>query len=321
MKHVHWATSTSPDRPGAMGMSLGSPAPAATTPNRSAPSTVRSTRRHLHRHRRDLRPVRQRGTRRPGHSRGAATRSCSPPSSASISHAGAGPWTARQQPRQHPRRRRRLPEAARHRPHRPVLPAPRRPRHTRSRTPSAPSPSWSPRARSATSGSPRRGRHDPTRHTPCTRSPRCSRSTRCGPATRSPRYCRCCANSASASCRTPRWARASSPARSARPTSSTRPTSAPPTPASPARTSSATSRSPTRCRQSRPRSGATPAQVALAWLLAKGDDIAPIPGTRRVVRLEENVAADGVVLTADQMKRWTTSLRRRVATTTRRRWR
>ena len=38
--------------------------------------------------------------------------------------------------------------------------------------------------------------------------------------------------------------------------------------------------------------GATPAQVALAWLLAQGDDIAPIPGTKRVSRLEENVAAD-----------------------------
>ena len=49
--------------------------------------------------------------------------------------------------------------------------------------------------------------------------------------------------------------------------------------------------------------GVTPAQVALAWLLAKGDDIAPIPGTRRVTRLEENAAADGVVLTAEQMKR------------------
>jgi aryl-alcohol dehydrogenase-like predicted oxidoreductase len=49
--------------------------------------------------------------------------------------------------------------------------------------------------------------------------------------------------------------------------------------------------------------GVTPAQVALAWLMAKGDDIAPIPGTRRVARLEENVAADDVVLTADQMKR------------------
>ena len=46
--------------------------------------------------------------------------------------------------------------------------------------------------------------------------------------------------------------------------------------------------------------GATPAQVALAWLLAQGDDIAPIPGTRRIAALEENVGADAVVLTAEQ---------------------
>jgi aryl-alcohol dehydrogenase-like predicted oxidoreductase len=49
--------------------------------------------------------------------------------------------------------------------------------------------------------------------------------------------------------------------------------------------------------------GATPAQVALAWLLAQGDDIAPIPGTTRVPRLEENVAADDVVLSAEQIER------------------
>src|SRR3954447_5655931 len=42
--------------------------------------------------------------------------------------------------------------------------------------------------------------------------------------------------------------------------------------------------------------GATPAQVALAWLLAQGEDIAPIPGTRRVARVEENTAADAVRL-------------------------
>jgi aryl-alcohol dehydrogenase-like predicted oxidoreductase len=47
--------------------------------------------------------------------------------------------------------------------------------------------------------------------------------------------------------------------------------------------------------------GATPAQVALAWLLAKGNDIAPIPGTKRVERLEENVAADAIELNAEQM--------------------
>lgn len=49
--------------------------------------------------------------------------------------------------------------------------------------------------------------------------------------------------------------------------------------------------------------GATPAQIALAWLLAQGDDIAPIPGTRRVSRVEENTAADAVELSADQLER------------------
>ena len=50
--------------------------------------------------------------------------------------------------------------------------------------------------------------------------------------------------------------------------------------------------------------GATPAQVALAWLLSKGDDIAPIPGTKRVARVEENVAADSVELTTDQIAKF-----------------
>ena len=49
--------------------------------------------------------------------------------------------------------------------------------------------------------------------------------------------------------------------------------------------------------------GATPAQVALAWLLAQGDDIVPIPGTKRVSRLEENAAATDVVLSRDQLAR------------------
>jgi aryl-alcohol dehydrogenase-like predicted oxidoreductase len=49
--------------------------------------------------------------------------------------------------------------------------------------------------------------------------------------------------------------------------------------------------------------GATPAQVALAWVLAKGPDIVPIPGTKRVTRLEENVGADAVELTANQLAR------------------
>ncbi|KQO84032.1 aldo/keto reductase [Frigoribacterium sp. Leaf263] len=49
--------------------------------------------------------------------------------------------------------------------------------------------------------------------------------------------------------------------------------------------------------------GATPAQTALAWILTRGNDIAPIPGTRRVGRVEENTAADAIELTADQLDR------------------
>jgi aryl-alcohol dehydrogenase-like predicted oxidoreductase len=48
---------------------------------------------------------------------------------------------------------------------------------------------------------------------------------------------------------------------------------------------------------------ATPAQIALAWLLAQGDDIAPIPGTKRASRVEENAAADGIGLSAEQIER------------------
>ena len=47
--------------------------------------------------------------------------------------------------------------------------------------------------------------------------------------------------------------------------------------------------------------GCTPAQIALAWLLAKGNDIVPIPGTRRVDHLEANAAAASLALNADEM--------------------
>jgi aryl-alcohol dehydrogenase-like predicted oxidoreductase len=49
--------------------------------------------------------------------------------------------------------------------------------------------------------------------------------------------------------------------------------------------------------------GCTPAQLALAWLLHQGDDVAPIPGTRRISRLEENAVAADVRLTGDQLSR------------------
>jgi aryl-alcohol dehydrogenase-like predicted oxidoreductase len=48
---------------------------------------------------------------------------------------------------------------------------------------------------------------------------------------------------------------------------------------------------------------ATPAQVALAWVLSQGDDVVPIPGTKRVARLEENLAALGLALSEDDLAR------------------
>jgi aryl-alcohol dehydrogenase-like predicted oxidoreductase len=49
------------------------------------------------------------------------------------------------------------------------------------------------------------------------------------------------------------------------------------------------------------RRGATPGQLALAWLLHKGDDVVPIPGTKRRSYLEENVAAAELSLTAGEL--------------------
>jgi aryl-alcohol dehydrogenase-like predicted oxidoreductase len=47
--------------------------------------------------------------------------------------------------------------------------------------------------------------------------------------------------------------------------------------------------------------GVTPAQLALAWLLAQGEDIVPIPGTNRVRNLDLNIAAVDVAITQDEV--------------------
>jgi aryl-alcohol dehydrogenase-like predicted oxidoreductase len=49
--------------------------------------------------------------------------------------------------------------------------------------------------------------------------------------------------------------------------------------------------------------GVTPAQLALAWVLSRGEDVVPIPGTKRRSYLEENAGADGVELTDDEVAR------------------
>jgi aryl-alcohol dehydrogenase-like predicted oxidoreductase len=47
--------------------------------------------------------------------------------------------------------------------------------------------------------------------------------------------------------------------------------------------------------------GYTPGQLALVWLLAQGDYVAPIPGTKRVAYLEENAAAADIALSEDEL--------------------
>ena len=47
----------------------------------------------------------------------------------------------------------------------------------------------------------------------------------------------------------------------------------------------------------------TPGQLALAWVLSRGDDVVPIPGTKHIKYLEENVAAAHVHLSADELER------------------
>jgi aryl-alcohol dehydrogenase-like predicted oxidoreductase len=56
--------------------------------------------------------------------------------------------------------------------------------------------------------------------------------------------------------------------------------------------------------------GVTSGQLALAWLLAQGDDVVPIPGTRNADRLAENAAAADLVLTADELDRLETAVPR-----------
>ena len=48
--------------------------------------------------------------------------------------------------------------------------------------------------------------------------------------------------------------------------------------------------------------GCTPAQLALAWLLSRGEQIVPIPGTRSSARLDENAAAAAIALTAEELR-------------------
>jgi aryl-alcohol dehydrogenase-like predicted oxidoreductase len=48
--------------------------------------------------------------------------------------------------------------------------------------------------------------------------------------------------------------------------------------------------------------GVSPAQLALAWIMAKGDDVVPIPGTKHLANLEQNAAADEIRLTPEELR-------------------
>ncbi len=112
-----------------------------------------------------------------------------------------------------------------------------------------------------------------------------------------------CASSGSASSPTARSAAASSPAASARSTTSPRTTSAASTRASKARTSTATWSWSSRVEELAEEKGVNAGQLALAWVLAQGNDIVPIPGTKHVRYLEQNVAAAELELSDEDLRR------------------
>ena len=164
-------------------------------------------------------------------------------------------------------------------------------------------PNWSPRARSATSACPRPARRRSAGPTPSTRSPPSSRSTPCGPGTRR-RGC----------CRVLRELNIGfvpySPLGRGFLTGKIRSTGdfddtdlRKDNPRFTGENLQHNLRIVDKIRAVAAEASATPAQVALAWLLTRGDDVAPIPGTKRVARVEENTAADAVELTAEQIEK------------------
>ena len=207
------------------------------------------------------------------------------------------PRPRRQQPGQHPHRRRGLAAAAGHRPHRPLLPAPGRPEHAH---------------RGHRRGAGRTGRrgqdppHRPVRglgrhHPPRPRRPPDHRAA-VGVLAVDPRPG---ARGAAAAARARHRVRALLAAGprvphrrpSARSTTSPTTTGAGPTPGSPARTSSATWPSPTRCRRSPPRPAPPPPRSRWPGCWPRATTSPPSPAPSGSSRLEENVAADDVVLT------------------------
>ncbi len=209
-----------------------------------------------------------------------------------VSHAGEWSWHPRQLTGEHPHRSRRLPPEARRRPHRPLLPAPGRPEGAHRGH------------RGSARRAGRRGQDPPHRalrgrpghHPPGPRRPpdhrAADRVLAVDPGPRGPGRCPSCGSWASVWWPTRRWVGGCSRERCARsttwPTRDFRRTN----PRFTEENFQHNLSSADEVRSIAEEVGCTPAQVSLAWLLAQGDDIAPIPGTKRVSRVEENIAAD-----------------------------
>ena len=295
---------------GCMGMSFGyGPRRRQAGGDRADPRR-RRPRRHLLRHRRGLRPVHERGARRRGararprpgrdrhqvrvrHRRAASRRAST-----------AGPSTIR-------RGRRGVAQAAQDRPHRPALPAPRRSRRAdrgRRRHGEGTDPAGQGQALRPVRG---RRADDP---------PRARGPAGHGPAERVLAVVAGAGGGDPADARGARdRVRPVQPARQGLPDREDRrehdvrraPTSATPSPASIRRTGRPTRRSSSCSAAIAERKSATPAQIALAWLLAQKPWIVPIPGTTKLHRLEENIGAADVELTADDLREIDDRRRRR----------
>ena len=155
----------------------------------------------------------------------------------------------------------------------------------------------------ATSGSARRRRRRSGARTRSIRSPRCRPSTRCGRATSRPRSCRPAASSGSASCPTRRSAAASCRAASRSPDELDEGDFRRNGPRFTGENLDANLELAAKVAEIAEEKGITPAQLALAWVLAQGDDLVPIPGTKRRAYLEENAAAVDVELTDEDLAR------------------
>ena len=116
------------------------------------------------------------------------------------------------------------------------------------------------------------------------------------------KFCRRSRNSGSDLFPSARWAKAFSRARSAKKPNSIRPISAISFRASRAENRKANQAVVDLVEQIAEQKKATPAQIALAWILAQKPWMVPIPGTTKLHRLEENIGAANVQLTADDLR-------------------